>query len=47
MVSGRRRLALQSWPVKLFTEPHLSEVDMCVNSHLSGRPESVDFFHKT
>lgn len=32
MVSGHQRLALQSWPVKLFTEPHyiyVSEADVC------------------
>lgn len=49
MVSGHQRLALQSWPVKLFTEPHyiyVSEADVCLKSHLSGRPESVNFFMK-
>lgn len=50
MVSGHWRLALQSWPVKLFTEPYfiyISEVHMSLNSSLSPcRHESVEFFIK-
>ena len=50
MVSGHQRLALQSWPVKLFTEPYyiyLSEVDVSLYSSLYPcRHESVEFFIK-
>lgn len=50
MVSGHQRLALQTWPVKLFPEPYyiyLSEADVSLNSNLSPcRHESVEFFIK-